>query len=209
MAGEAVTYSPVDVSVPGLSGTFPSKSIFGWIVIHQRIDNIFDWHLGWGPYRDGFGDIDSNFWFGLDKVHRLTDAQSYRLRVEMRDIATGDWYSVEYSYFHVGPASDYFRLNVDGYNGDAYNSLQYAGGWVGGDEGTLLHDGMKFSTRDQDNDLSSDGQCAWDTTGGWWYNNCYMTCLCCNGGYHTWYYPPETAMALSLDFSRMMIKPQS
>lgn len=206
MAGEAVTYSTVDVSVPGLSNTFPARSIFGWIVIHQHDDaNEFDWHLTWTSYRDGFGDINSNFWFGLGKVHRLTDAQSYRLRVEMRDVSSQKWYSGEYSYFHVGSESDGYRLGLDGYNGDAFDALQYSGGWSGTGHGNYLHDGMKFSTKDQDNDLSG-GQCSWDTAGGWWYNRCYMACLCCNGAYHSWYSPTEPAV--HPDNSRMMIKPQ-
>jgi len=84
VAGGSVSFSDVDVSIPGQSGTAPTRSVYGWIIIHQRVDNNGDWYLGWDPYRDGFGDRNSDFWFGLEKVHRLTDSQSYRLRVEMR-----------------------------------------------------------------------------------------------------------------------------
>ena len=43
-----------------------------------------------------------------------------------------------------------------------------------------VHDGMKFSTYDRDNDFG--GNCARDYRGGWWYNSCYDANL--NGQYH-------------------------
>jgi len=38
--------------------------------------------------------------------------------------------------------------------------------------------GMKFSTRDQDNDSSSKRNCAAVEKGGWWYRNCSKANLC-------------------------------
>ena len=206
MAGERVRYTDVDVSIPGQSGTAPTRSVFGWIQIHKHDDQeSFDWNLNWASYRDGFENF-YNFWFGLEKVHRLTAAQSYRLRVEIRDKNSYDWFSVEYSYFHVGPESDGYRLDVSGYNGDAYNALQYAGAWYGGDEGNFLHDGMKFSTWDQDNDSKVD-DCTSHTAGAWWFNSCYMACLCCNTN-HEWH-SIHSADTHYLTMSFMYIKPQS
>ena len=37
-----------------------------------------------------------------------------------------------------------------------------------------LHNGMKFSTKDQDHDRNS-GSCAQDYHSGWWYKNCFRT----------------------------------
>ena len=40
---------------------------------------------------------------------------------------------------------------------------------------------MKFSTKDDDNDLDKNANCIIAFTGGWWYNNCYQSSL--NGKY--------------------------
>ena len=43
------------------------------------------------------------------------------------------------------------------------------------------HNGMMFTTKDNDNDKNS-GNCAASYGNGWWYNNCHNTNL--NGIYH-------------------------
>ena len=48
-----------------------------------------------------------------------------------------------------------YRLHISGYSGTAGDGLDY-------------HNGMKFSTRDRDNDKSS-RNCAQDNKGGWWF----------------------------------------
>ena len=49
-----------------------------------------------------------------------------------------------------------------------------------GDGLTVRHLGMKFSTKDEDNDLDR-VSCAVAYKGGWWYNKCHMSNL--NGKY--------------------------
>ena len=43
------------------------------------------------------------------------------------------------------------------------------------------HNGMKFSTKDVDNDISSGGNCAQEYHGAWWFGNCFYSHL--NGTY--------------------------
>jgi len=98
-----------NVPVPGMSSV-TVNSIFGWIIIQQHVDSIFDWELPWSTYVDGFGSINSNFWLGLENLYRLTSANSYRLRIEVCQYGTGDWYSAEYSTFTISDAADEYRL---------------------------------------------------------------------------------------------------
>jgi len=44
------------------------------------------------------------------------------------------------------------------------------------------HNGMKFSTKDRDQDGRSSGNCAKRYTGGWWYKHCFHAHLT---GLHT------------------------
>lgn len=116
--------------------------------------------------------------------------------MEVQQDSTASWYSAEYWTFSVGDdLNDHYRLDVDDYSGDAGDGLQFTG-----NGGIHYHNGMSFTTHDQDNDLSVNN-CATDRGGGWWYNACYRACLTCAPLHHIW-------DSLSVHFSRMMIKPQ-
>ena len=45
----------------------------------------------------------------------------------------------------------------------------------------MVHNGRKFTTKDNDNDRTGSGNCAITFKGGWWYNTCYDSNL--NGLY--------------------------
>ena len=183
----------------------PIKSVFGWIIINQRLGYTFDWQLNWADYKTKFGSIDADFWLGLETMHLLTSSQPYRLRVEVEDRSTNLWYSAEYWSFKIGDEpNDKYRLDVAGFSGDAGDSLQYEGDYGGnGNVGGYYHNGMKFSTKDQDNDLGS-GNCATGRGGGWWYNSCMWSCLTCYQSKYEWWTEPVGFVVNS----RMMIKPQ-
>ena len=180
--------------------------LFGWIIFHQHLGYTFDWQLPWADYKAGFGSIDADFWLGLEKLHLLTSSQPYRLRVEVQKRATELWHSAEYWTFKIGDElNDKYRLEVSGYSGDAGDSLQYEGDWNGnGLFGHYYHNGMKFTTNDQDNDERNDQNCAVARGGGWWYNSCYLGCLTCNSQRNGWWSLPQGYVVNS----RMMIKPQ-
>jgi len=186
----------ISITIPTQAGTVPVMSVFGWIIFHQHLGYTFDWNLPWADYKAGFGSIDADFWLGLEKIHLLTTSHPYRLRVEVQERATELWYSAEYWTFKIGDElNDKYRLEVSGYSGDAGDSLQY--------EGDYYHNGMNFTTYDQDNDLHN-WNCAAGRGGGWWYNRCLWTCLTCNSGNYEW----DSLENIYLANSRMTIKPQ-
>ena len=138
----------------------------GWTVFQRRMDGTVDFYLNWADYEKGFGDLNGEFWLGLNKINRLTEKKPSFLRIELEDFAG----TKKYAYYHtfgVGNAASKYRLTVIGYKGTAGDSLSY-------------HNGMKFSTKDQDNDATS-GNCATTYKGAWWYKKCHASNL--NGLY--------------------------
>ena len=98
---------------------------------------------------------------------------------------------------------------MSGYSGDAFDALMYEGDRDGnGRFGQWLHNGMMFTTYDQDNDKKPNhlthSNCAPSRGGGWWYNNCYKACLTCNRANVEWETLSESPNVVN---ARMMIKP--
>ena len=138
----------------------------GWTVFQRREDGSVDFYRNWTDYQQGFGNLSGEFWLGLDKIHRLTPTAT-QLRVDMQDFEGNAIYA-QYTNFTVGDSVSKYTLSVTGYSGTAGDSL-------------TGHNGYKFSTRDQDNDVHSSASCAQVHEGGWWYVNCHTSNL--NGLY--------------------------
>ena len=144
----------------------------GWIVIQRRIDASVSFYRNWHAYKNGFGDISGNLWMGLDKIHHLAGPGRraiLRFDLKHRDNSTKLYYA-KYTTFEVGSEAEKYKLLIGGYSGDAGDSMAY-------------HNGMKFSTKDNDNDPASAAHCAIVWSGGWWYNTCHQANL--NGLYPT------------------------
>ncbi|KAF6721122.1 Fibrinogen C domain-containing protein 1 [Oryzias melastigma] len=164
---------------------------------------------------DEFGDMmcdreGSDSWWrdwsdsGLKQIHALTIQANYELRIDLEDFENSTAYA-QYGTFGVGlfsvdPDDDGYPLTVGDYSGNAGDSL-------------LKHNGMKFTTKDRDND-QSENNCASFYHGAWWYRNCHTSNL--NGQYlrgqHTSYadgieWSSWTGWQYSLKFSEMKIRP--
>ena len=140
----------------------------GWTVFQRRMDGSVDFYRYWTDYQQGFGNLSGEFWLGLDKIHRLTSTGT-ELQVDLQDFEGNSVYA-KYTSFSVGDSASKYILTVSGYNGTAGDSL------------AAHHNGAKFSTRDQENDVDSRDNCAQRFKGGWWYSSCHLSNL--NGLYH-------------------------
>ncbi|XP_059609170.1 microfibril-associated glycoprotein 4 [Phlebotomus argentipes] len=140
----------------------------GWTVIQHRDDGGVNFYRTWQEYRHGFGNLDGEFWIGLDKLHQLTATRVHELLIHLEDFE-GERRVAQYDAFAIGGEKEHFALMLLGkYTGDAGDSLSY-------------HAGQKFSALDMDNDSWVEGNCAQAHTGGWWYNACDTSNL--NGRY--------------------------
>ena len=157
----------------------------GWTVFQRREGGSVDFDRYWIDYQQGFGNISrTEFWLGLEKIHRLTaSAPITQLRVDLQDFE-GDTSFAKYTSFSVGDSSSQYRLSVTGYNGTAGNSLI-------GDRISTDHNGQRFSTKDRDNDAWHIASCADRHRGGWWFHQCMTANL--NGLYYNRTYTGSTS----------------
>ena len=170
----------------------------GWLVI-QRRDRRYStsFHKAWTEYVDGFGDLNKEFWFGLNAMNCLTSKGNWELLIDFT-FANGTKSFMHYNHFRVGPATDNYRLSISGFTGitptDPFT--------------TYPLNGQQFSTYDRDNDQRFNN-CAFNGHGstapdGWWYNNCFHINLNYNyGGPSGFIY----LAGYSLPFIEMKIRP--
>ena len=88
----------------------------GWTVFQKRRDGSVDFFRGWDAFKRGFGNLNGEFWLGLDKIHRLTVSSSNKLRVDLEDIH-GKTAFAEYSSFGVASERAKYQLRLGSYSG--------------------------------------------------------------------------------------------
>uniref|UniRef100_A0A182P832 Fibrinogen C-terminal domain-containing protein n=1 Tax=Anopheles epiroticus TaxID=199890 RepID=A0A182P832_9DIPT len=162
MSGEEMIYPSAGLAGPGEPLEVYCDQDFedgGWIVIQNRFDGFVNFNRSWEKYRDGFGDIGTEYWLGLDEIHRLTVAVPHEIAF-VAESFKGERRWARYSLFEVAGETERYRLQKLGvYSGTL------------GDEFTY-NLGMQFSTYDQDHDQYGDVNCAHRTAAGWWHRSC-------------------------------------
>ena len=95
----------------------------GWTVIQRRLDGSVDFYLGWESYKNGFGDVNGEFWLGKDNIHRLTATHDVILRIDMEDFDGNITYA-KYTTFQVTDEAEKYRITIGGYSGTAGDSMK-------------------------------------------------------------------------------------
>ncbi|KAH8378442.1 hypothetical protein KR093_011363, partial [Drosophila rubida] len=132
----------------------------GWTIILRRSDGSENFQRSWDVYKRGFGNLDGEFFLGLDKIHALTSETSMELLVIVEDFEGQQRYE---SYQHFGITGE-----DEGY---ALNTLSKGEGTAG--DSLKNHFRMKFSTFDNINDLKTETRCAAVYKSGWWFHKCH------------------------------------
>ncbi|KAM9280648.1 LOW QUALITY PROTEIN: tenascin-R-like [Cariama cristata] len=126
----------------------------GWIVFQRWQNGLTNFFRKWTDYRVGFGNLEDEFWLGLDNIYKVTSQRCYELQIDMRD-----GQETTYAYYDKFSISDssLYKLRIGDYNGTLGESLRY-------------HRGHPFSTKDRDNNIAVTS-CAMSYKGAWWYKN--------------------------------------
>ncbi|KAL2089694.1 hypothetical protein ACEWY4_014382 [Coilia grayii] len=138
----------------------------GAVVIQRREDGSVDFDQTWEKYEKGFGNLQHEFWLGLEKIYAIGRQGEYVMHIQLEDWREETRF-VEYLFTLDGPATDY-TLHLTHLRGNLPDAMSN-------------HTGMRFSTKDRDNNSHNDSNCARNYTGGWWFNACGDTNL--NGRY--------------------------
>ena len=88
----------------------------GWIVFQKRLDGSVDFYRNWDDYKNGFGNLNSEFWLGLDEIYRLTEKKRNRLRVDLEDFTSSNAYA-EYGWFAISNETTKYKLSLGRYSG--------------------------------------------------------------------------------------------
>nr|XP_029718455.1 angiopoietin-2-like [Aedes albopictus] len=142
-----------------------------WTVIQRRelTDLQENFNRSWSEYKNGFGDLSNEFWFGNNFIHMLTYDDNVELRIELFDF-DGNFAYAEYKTFRIDTEQFNFNLMISDYQGNASDAMSY-------------HHDQDFSTYDHSNDKSSGSfPCALTYGSGWWFNSCAESNL--NGIYY-------------------------
>ncbi|KAM8713174.1 hypothetical protein ACLKA7_013481 [Drosophila subpalustris] len=172
----------------------------GWTLIQQRLNGSRSFYRSWDAYREGFGDINNEFFIGLEKLHRILISQPHELYIRMEHINNKINYA-HYDNFKVGDEnSGYKLLSLGNYSGNSTDALR-------------RNLGMKFTTYDHDNDVHRTVNCARIHNDAWWHAACSDSNL--NGIYNDatrciyWYFPSLKSNSDCLKTVQMLIRPKA
>ncbi|XP_016955226.1 fibrinogen-like protein 1 isoform X2 [Drosophila biarmipes] len=95
----------------------------GWMVIQRRIDGSFDKVIV-PELVNGCGELDGEFWIGLEKLHRITTSRRLELYIHLVDFDNVTAFA-RYDNFVVGGKNDKYKLvSLGKYSGNAGDALR-------------------------------------------------------------------------------------
>uniref|UniRef100_A0A674IAC3 Fibrinogen C-terminal domain-containing protein n=1 Tax=Terrapene triunguis TaxID=2587831 RepID=A0A674IAC3_9SAUR len=149
----------------------------GWTVLQRnRHDTQITWAESWSTYKYGFGNVQDDYWLGTEYIYQIAKQKVYQIRFVIHD-SSGTMKYADYNLFGLEEESKGYRLRLGSYTGTAGDAMT-------SNNPTTVHDNMKFSAKDLDQDIYG-GNCASSYGGGWWYSACHSVRLNVKGSI-TW-----------------------
>ncbi|XP_062135335.1 ryncolin-1-like isoform X1 [Drosophila sulfurigaster albostrigata] len=145
--------------------------------------------MDWATYRKGFGFTGSDFFLGLERIHRITSLQRFELYIHLVAV-NGSTYNARYDDFKISDEDSGYKLSLGKFSGTI------------NEDAMRYHENMKFTTFDRDNDIG-DGNCAVLLNSGWWFTKCYNCNLNAPYGPHLVWYKRNP-----LKEAKMLIRPK-
>jgi len=136
----------------------------GWNVIQKRFDGHLHFSRTWSDYKQGFGNLQSEFWLGLDNIYQLTHPNRRLVKFVLEEYS-GNFINGTYDGFFIHDKIDKYQLQVGSLQSGNMPSGSFA-----------YNSGYDFATYDNDHNT-----CASRRHGGWWYGSC--TYVNINGKY--------------------------
>ncbi|XP_037953126.1 ficolin-1-A-like isoform X2 [Teleopsis dalmanni] len=127
----------------------------GWLVIQRRQDGSVDFNRNWTDYKSGFGNINSEFFFGLNKLHKLTNKNAHELMIVMR-LFDSTVLHTKFDYFLIGSETEGYILKELGLRSGNSTFLL---SWM---------EDFEFLTKDRYNNTLCNENFAKIINGGWW-----------------------------------------
>ncbi|XP_046865772.1 ficolin-2-like isoform X1 [Drosophila willistoni] len=131
-----------------------------WMVILNRFDGSENFTRSWNEFRMGFGNLNGEFFIGLDHLHRITNSQQFELYVEYKYF-DGIKGFARYDNFRIGNENTgYVLKSLGAFYGSNIDDLM-----------TSNNLNQKFTTYDKDNNKDY-RNCAQTFKGAWWFGFC-------------------------------------
>ncbi len=112
-----------------------------------------------------------NYWLGLKNLHQLLEQKDSHLKIYLSN-DNSSYYPViiEFSYFRIKNESQSYELVLGNMSSNMMNQSDFG----------IIHNGIKFSAMDLDQDNEANINCASKYGGGWWFNDCFTFCPTCS-----------------------------
>lgn len=129
-----------------------------WTVIQRRypkriVDKV-DFNRTWSDYKLGFGELNREFWFGNEFIHKLTSEYDMEMKIVLLDSNFHFENYLHYSVFKVHSEKLNYKLTIGGYTNGTIEDI------------FLKRINLEFSTFDRRNGIST---CPSSLGFGWWY----------------------------------------